>query len=206
MISSLLLFSVTEAFFSASPGPAVAMVVSAAMLGGLRVANAAIFGVLVGNLIYFIISCGLLLSAAQYNDEFFLYVKLAGGGYLAYLLLVRYVFSSNRKEDEVGMSAKHLRQNLFLCGLVMQLSNPKTILFFSAFLPQFIDTRYSLPLQFSIMAGLSWSIEYTILIAYATGAQLLVRRGNIKWGNQLEHFGNAAMGIAVGWSWFSIWS
>lgn len=206
MFQSLLLFSITEAFFSASPGPAVVMVVSAAMVGGWRVIHAVIFGVLLGNLFYFVISCAMVMGATQYNEAFFFYIKIAGAAYLVYLLIGRYCFSSkSNPDDEQQMLEQKMQKNFFKSGLAMQLANPKTILFFSAFLPQFVDIRYNIPMQFSMMAMLSWTIEYTILITYATGARLLLSRFNINWGDKLEHFGNAAMVFAVGWSLFSIW-
>lgn len=199
MIVSLLLFSVTEALFSASPGPAVVMVVSATMSGGRRAAKAVVFGVLLGNLIYFVISCALFLGATRYNDQLFLYIKLAGAAYLVYLLFDRYFGSSRHKTDDtVNLPTHGAQKSLFFGGLAMQLANPKTILFFSAFLPQFINTNYNIPMQFAIMAGLSWSIEYTILAAYARGTQLLMHRFS-HWSSRLEHLGNVTMMAAVVW-------
>ncbi len=87
----------------------------------------------------------------------------------------------------------------------MQLANPKTILFFSAFLPQFVNADYNIPMQFSILALLSWSIEYAILLGYATATKSLLGRLATDWNNKLEHFGNAVMLVAIGWSMVSIW-
>ena len=49
---------------------------------------------------------------------------------------------------------------LFSEGLVVALTNPKAILFFAAFLPQFIDTQASLFLQFIVMAATFMGIEF----------------------------------------------
>jgi len=202
MTVSLLLFAATEAFFSASPGPAVVMVVSAMLLGGWRAAHAVILGVLLGNLIYFVVSCALVLGATRYNEQFFLYLKLAGAAYLVYLVAARYCGLPRRAGDKHGAPAHPLRRNLwklFAGGLAMQLANPKTILFFSAFLPQFVRADYNIPVQFAVMAGLSWSIEYPILALYAGGAHCLLRRFNNQAG-KLEHLGNLTMMTAVAWS------
>ncbi|MDD9858261.1 MAG: LysE family translocator [Gammaproteobacteria bacterium] len=208
MTVSLLLFAATEAFFSASPGPAVVMVVSAMLVGGWRAAHAIIFGVLLGNLIYFAVSCALVLGAAQYNEQFFLYLKLAGATYLVYLVAARYCGSPKRAGDAGNAPARPLRRNLrklFLGGLAMQLANPKTILFFGAFLPQFVHADHNIPVQFAIMAGLSWSIEYPILALYAGGARYLLRRFNNQAG-KLEHLGNFTMMTAVAWSLYTAFS
>jgi len=211
MTVSLLLFAATEAFFSASPGPAVLMVVSAMLAGGWRAAHAVIFGVLLGNLFYFIVSCALVLGATQYNERLFLYLKLAGAAYLVYLVAARYCGSSKRAGDAPGESdtpAHRARRNLwrlFSGGLAMQIANPKTILFFSAFLPQFVHADYNIPMQFAVMAALSWSIEYPILVLYSGGARLLLRRFNTRAGN-LEHLGNLTMMAAVAWSLYAAFS
>lgn len=215
MLDTLLLFAITEALFSASPGPAIVMVVSAAMLGGWRTAHAAIFGVLLGNLIYFILSCVLVLGATQYNEQFFFYIKIAGAAYLGYLLLFRYFLHYFRVTEPdtapesmqpMVQSTVQTQKKLFLASLVMQLANPKTLLFFSAFLPQFVNIRYNILMQFSLMAGLSWMIEYTILIAYVGAARVLMQRFNARWGAHLEHIGNAVMVIAIGWSLYNTFS
>lgn len=208
MTVSLFLFAATEAFFSASPGPAVVMVVSAMLSGGWRAAHAIIFGVLLGNLIYFIISCTLIMGATQYNAQFFLYLKLAGAAYLVYLVAARYCGSFKRDDAAGATDAARLQRNLwklFLGGLAMQLANPKTILFFSAFLPQFVHADYNIPMQFAIMAALSWSIEYPILVLYSGGARALLRRIKTR-TDKLEHLGNLTMMAAVAWSLYTVFS
>jgi len=203
MTVSLLLFAATEAFFSASPGPAVVMVVSAMLAGGWRAAHAIIFGVLLGNLIYYIISCALVLGATQYNEQFFWYLKLAGAAYLVYLVAARYLNTTKRDDandaDNTPAQLRRSLSKLFIAGLAMQLANPKTILFFSAFLPQFVHPDYNIVMQFAIMAALSWSIEYPILVMYSGGAHLILRRFKTR-ASQLEHLGNLTMMIAVAWS------
>ena len=207
MLDGLILFAITEALFSVSPGPAVVLVMAATMAGGWKAGNGAVFGVLVGNLVYFVISCALVLSATQYNDELFLYIKIAGAGYLFYLIFVRYCRpASSTADEDVAQTQIQARNHFFKSSLVMQLSNPKTILFFSAFLPQFVDPRYDITLQFTIMAGLSWAIEYTILACYIFAGQMLLKRFKTdNLGNRLEHLGNAVMVIAIGWSLSTTW-
>lgn len=213
MLASLLLFAITEAFFSASPGPAVFMVISAMVVGGWRTAHCVVFGVLLGNLIYFIISCVLLLTATRYNQQFFVIIKLMGAAYLMYLRMDRYArarptqpeteYATENATDAPPPDTHRRQQKFFLGALAMQLANPKTIVFFSVFLPQFIHADYNIPMQFAIMAGLSWSIEYTILFVYLNGTKLLMHRAG-NWHNRLEHLGNFAMLAAVAWSLFTI--
>jgi len=62
---------------------------------------------------------------------------------------------------------------LFRQGLLSALTNPKALLFFAAFLPQFVDPRRDLVLQFAVMAGTFAAIEIATEVFIAAGAQRL---------------------------------
>jgi homoserine/homoserine lactone efflux protein len=203
----LILFVATEFMFSLSPGPAVVGVVSSSILGGYRLAVFAILGVLVANLLYFLLSASIIIAGTSVNEEYFYYIKVAGCAYLVVLLFRQYfsVKKSNPdgKDNKVNVvnSASHkLKLRQFLLTFVMQMANPKTILFFTAFLPQFINTDYNLIVQFLILATLSFITEFIVLIAYAAGGQVMLKYGSEKFGEYANHIGNVIMIIAVVWS------
>ena len=54
----------------------------------------------------------------------------------------------------------------FLNGFVLQLANPKALVFFVALLPQFIDPHGSVLLQVAVLAVTSVVIEFFVLLAY----------------------------------------
>jgi threonine/homoserine/homoserine lactone efflux protein len=58
------------------------------------------------------------------------------------------------------------RGRIFLNGFVLQASNPKALVFFTALLPQFIDPRASVLTQVTILAVTSVLIEFCVLLAY----------------------------------------
>lgn len=64
---------------------------------------------------------------------------------------------------------------LFRAGALSALTNPKGILFFAAFLPQFIDPARSLAMQFVIMAGTFVAIEFVTEVLIASMAQRISR-------------------------------
>ncbi len=64
--------------------------------------------------------------------------------------------------------------SLFTEGLVVALSNPKAILFFAAFLPQFLDPQGSLLQQFAIMALTLAVIEFIFEVALAASSERLL--------------------------------
>ena len=178
----LILFVATEFMFSLSPGPAVAAVVSSSIAGGYRLAISAILGVLIGNLIYFIVSATLISAGTSVSGDYFYYIKIAGCSYLVYILYKEYIshLFSNKNRDESPEKRDETTRNgsrRFIITFVMQVSNPKTILFFAAFLPQFIDNEYNLAVQFVTLAFLSFMTEFVVLMAYAAGGQAMLKYG-----------------------------
>lgn len=203
----LTLFVATEFMFSLSPGPAVAAVVSSSIIGGYRLAIFAILGVLIGNLIYYIISAVLLSVGASASGDYFYYIRIAGCTYLIYLLYKQYIADlfTNKNKLEASLKIDTKRQNglnKFIITFEMQISNPKTILFFTAFLPQFINTEYNLMVQFETFGILSFVTEFVVLIVYAAGGQAMLRYGSEHIGKYADHVGNVMMALAVIWSVF----
>ena len=85
-------------------------------------------------------------------------MKWVGGGYLVWLG-IQVWRSPPIGIDSLGPAAARTGWSLFQQGLLSALTNPKGLLFFTAFLPQFIDPARSLFIQFLIMAGTFTAIE-----------------------------------------------
>jgi threonine/homoserine/homoserine lactone efflux protein len=93
-------------------------------------------------------------------------LKWAGGAYLVWLGIQVW------RSPPIGIGERtpagpRARLSLFRQGALSALTNPKGLLFFAAFLPQFIDPARSLFVQFVIMAGTFAAIEiaYEVVIA-----------------------------------------
>jgi len=118
------------------PGPVVTLLIANGLRHGTRAALINIAGVQTGLLIAIgIVAIG-LTSLMATMGYWFNWVRLAGAAYLIWLgiKLIR--------EPIVGVKAEAPpppRGGFFLQGLVVLLSNPKLLVFFGAFLPQFID-------------------------------------------------------------------
>jgi len=197
-----LLFCGTEAAFSLSPGPAVLMVVSQTLRGGMRSGQITTLGILTGNQVYFLISALLIATAATIGTNWFYWIRIAGAFWLATLVLAP-LWRWARSAKQAGKHRPPPRPSgagTFLTGILMQLANPKTIVFFAAFLPQFIDPRVSLAVQFSILAVSSFAIEYTILTGYGLLARAAgTRVGGPNAGGWINLTGNLGLAVAVGW-------
>ena len=158
----LALFCVTELAFSASPGTAVLMVVSRAASGGIRAAMATTFGVLCGNLIYFAVSASAIGAFLFALREWFFAVQWCGAAYLLYLAARAFFGHQGGKRTS--------RAAAFSESLFVQLANPKTIIFFIAFLPIFIDPSESPAAQIAVLAAASFIVELLVLCGYAYAA------------------------------------
>ena len=119
------------------PGPAVIYIVTRSAAHGRRAGFASVLGVEVASLIH-AMAAALGLSALLLTSALaFQFVKYAGAAYLVYLG-ARTLFSRDEGNAQPVPAQANLTQ-LFARGLVVNLLNPKTALFFYAFLPQFVD-------------------------------------------------------------------
>ena len=120
------------------PGPAVLYVVARSIHQGRQAGLASVLGIHVGTLVH-IAAATLGLSALIVSSAIaFTAVKAAGAVYLVGLGL--WTLFSGRAEAEVALGGERSLRRAFAQGIVVNVLNPKTALFFLAFLPQFIDS------------------------------------------------------------------
>ncbi len=160
------LYVLTEVALSLSPGPAVMLVIACGLAHGARRSTYASLGILSANAIYFAVSATALGAVLVASREFFTAVKWAGAAYLAYVGLSA-LFG---RPSPITMSNADTRsrapRDLFLAGLTLQLANPKTLIFFVAILPQFVDARLPIGRQMIWLAAGSIIPEFFILVGY----------------------------------------
>lgn len=164
-IITILLFALTELALSLSPGPAVFLVVSQGMKAGFKASLRGTLGIMTGELIFFVLSAlglGALLIASQ---TLFTIVKWLGAAYLVYLGL-QMIISSFKKSDVEEEKLEAAPVKFYRQGLVMQLANPKAILFFTALLPQFINPELPATYQFVVLGLVSIIVQGSTLLAY----------------------------------------
>lgn len=134
--SILLPYLVACILFSVVPGPAVTVVVANSLAGGTRAGLLTILGTEIAMLVMVtIVALGLEAVMTLVADAF-LVIKLAGAAYLVWLGWK--MFSTTGKLDMTPGERLPVTRYLWQ-GAVVNLSNPKTLLFLGAFLPQFVD-------------------------------------------------------------------
>lgn len=170
-------FVLLETVLCLVPGPAVLFVLGQGLSRGPRPALAAGGGILAANTGYFLLSAtgiGALLLASY---EVFFAIKWLGAGYLVWLGIraLRDAAGAMPVPGSADTSAGIRRA--FRRGFLIQAANPKTLLFFGALLPQFVDPAAGLATQIAILGVTSVVVEFAVLAAYGTlagRARLLV--------------------------------
>lgn len=151
------------------PGPAVIVTISQTIKGGKKNGIVTGLGIAFGDLIHTFAAVLGLSAILMTSAHAFEVVKYIGAAYLVYLGISALI----NKTKKVGKpTVEKMNPNLsFRQALLIELLNPKTALFFLAFLPQFVRSdSYPVTIQL-LMLGLTFvlmSIIYTTFIAFLT--------------------------------------
>jgi len=177
--SSLSIFIVAGLVLLLTPGPAVLYIVTRSIDQGRRAGLISMLGVHVGTLAHVAAAAAGLSALLAASATAFSVVKYLGATYLIYLG-IRRLLDRAAGSAPGDPRARRLRR-AFLDGVVVNILNPKTALFFLAFLPQFVDvSRGSVGAQI-LCLGLLFVLLGTLtdgLYAVSAGAAAQWLRGN----------------------------
>jgi len=162
--SALLLFVTGATLLLVIPGPAVTYVVSRSIGHGRAAGLVSVTGIVVGTLLH-VTAATLGLSALLASSALaFQFIKYLGAAYLIYLG----IRTLGRDDSQLLQAANGERRlpRIFAQGVLVNLLNPKTALFFLAFLPQFVDPSlghpslqiFQLGVLFALMGWISDSL------------------------------------------------
>jgi threonine/homoserine/homoserine lactone efflux protein len=164
-------FVIASFILAVTPGPGVFYVVTRSVAQGRRFGLASVAGVALGNLGNAIGASLGLAALFAVSSAAFTVVKYAGALYLVYLGIQALRATESGREPAAATPAPLRR--VFRDGVVVALLNPKTALFFAAFLPQFINTDTT-PIVQSIALG-----SLFVIIAAATDSAYALAAGTI---------------------------
>ena len=134
--SSLGLFMIAALVLLLTPGPAVLYIVSRSIDQGPRAGLVSVLGVHVGTLAHIFAAAAGISAVLAASATAFGVVKYLGAAYLIYIGVRRLLDPTARAAAAPG-APRRLRR-AFLDGVIVNVLNPKTALFFLAFLPQFV--------------------------------------------------------------------
>jgi threonine/homoserine/homoserine lactone efflux protein len=192
-------FAVAAVTLLLIPGPAVLYIVSRSLGQGRAAGFASVAGIHVGSLLHVAAAAlglsALLVSSALAFDA----VRYLGAAYLVWLGLQRLL-----ARDEAAGPTRQARDRLgriFAQGVVVNVLNPKTALFFFAFLPQFVDpSAGTVPLQVVVLGatftGIGLVTDGAYALLAATGAGWLRGRRGVARASRLVS-GGVLVGLGV---------
>jgi threonine/homoserine/homoserine lactone efflux protein len=171
--ASFALFCLASAALAVVPGPAVTYIVMHSVDKGRRAGLASAAGVASGGLVHVAAATVGLSALIASSATAFTVVKLVGA---VYLIVVGIRRIAGRDDSEQVQAPPAPLGRIYRQGVIVNVFNPKTALFFLAFLPQFIDRDASVPPQVAVLGLTFAAIAFASDCLYALLADLLAGR------------------------------
>ena len=147
------------------------MIVAAGVAGGRRAALGALCAIIAADVILIALVAGGFGVIAELEGATMSWLTAIGGLVLIWLGLRMLQANRNTVPSRLGVPA------YFLGSFFATIVNPKSLLFFAAFLPQFVDPSRPVMPQYFILAVLFFLAGTPVGLAYALGAEWLTERG-----------------------------
>ncbi|EIE99617.1 LysE family translocator [Saccharomonospora glauca] len=166
-----IVFLGTAALFALSPGPGVLYVLARSLRGGRAEGVRSVLGNAFGASVH-VLAAALGLSALlAASTVAFTVVKIAGAAYLVYLGVQAIVRRHDDGEADSGGVARRWARSPLLQGMIAELLNPKTALYFMALLPHFVHPETTpAPLVFTVLGLIAVFLAALVDLAVAVFA------------------------------------
>jgi threonine/homoserine/homoserine lactone efflux protein len=186
------------------PGPAVLFIVARSLDRGTRGGLVTVLGISLGTIAHILVTAFGLAAVMSTTPLAFQVIKYGGAAYLVYIGVRQLLPSSGGRRPEQSTAGQNRR--LFWDGFLVNLLNPKAMLFFFAFLPQFADpARGNLTLQLLLLGGVFLAMAllsdslYALLAGRIAG-WLRSRPAIFRWQRYLSSAILIALGIFTAFS------
>ena len=188
MIDSLILFVIATLGMALSPGPDNIYVLTQSLVNGTKSGIATTAGLISGCIVHTTLLAFGISAIITASEEIFYGIKVLGACYLLYLAYKVY-----KSDDHISLAENAPKKSylqLYKTGVIMNLVNPKVLIFFLAFFPGFLWDKggntvaqfYILGITFMIISFMTFSI---IAVAAGRISSLL-----LKW---------KSMGVVLKW-------
>jgi len=165
--TDLALFALAAVLLTVTPGPAVLYIVARSISQGRAAGVVSCLGIAAGGLVHVVAAAAGLSAILATSALAFDAVKYAGAAYLVWLGVRRLLRSAEPVQDD-GDAARPPLLSVFYQGLMVNVLNPKTALFFLAFLPQFVNpARGEVAVQVAALSALFLTIAWCTDAAWA---------------------------------------
>jgi threonine/homoserine/homoserine lactone efflux protein len=179
------------------PGPGMLYVLTRSLHGGRREGVQSSLGTAVGGSVHVVAAAFGLSAILAASSHVFTVVKYAGAAYLIYLG-VRMLLE---KLEPVTSAEVYSAGNPFTQGIITEMLNPKTALFFLSFIPQFVDpSQGNITLQFMVLGSVSVFLNTSadLVVTFFAGPLGERLRSSQRWQRrQRVATGSAMIGLGV---------
>src|SRR5688572_17737063 len=159
-------FAALTGFVSLVPGPNMLFVLGQAAWRRARGGALALAGLQVGNALWFVLAglgLGTVLAASPLA---FRGLTLLGALYLAWLGVQAWRHASRDEEDPLAAPPPRVSRHAFRDGILVALSNPKSLVYVAALLPPFVNAKTPIAPQLALLAVVGIAIDVAIGLAY----------------------------------------
>ena len=155
----LCVFLCAAILLAVAPGPGMLYVLARTLSGGRREGMLSALGTFLGGMVHvFAAAAGVSIILAK-SAVAFATVKYLGAGYLCFLG-IRMILDAKEEDEGISLAGPPRGRNPFWQGVMTEVLNPKTALFFLSFIPQFVDrTGGHVFLQFVLLGTLSVTLN-----------------------------------------------
>ncbi len=165
-LSSFVLFVSAAAVFAFTPGPGIIYIFTRSLKGGRHEGVTSALGTFAGGFGHVILVAVGLSTILATSVLLFNFIKYAGAVYLFYLGF-QAIRKINKPEPDIS-AEDNTTKRFFYQGFMNEVLNPKTPLFFSAFVPQFINPSGNFLLQFILLGCTSVLLNLSADLIVAT--------------------------------------
>ncbi|MDO4839650.1 MAG: LysE family translocator [Desulfovibrionaceae bacterium] len=173
MLTTLLAFAGIGLLFAMIPGPDFALIVRISLIKGRMAAVYSSLGIACGLTVHTALSVAGLSAVIAHSPFLFKCITYLGAAYLAYIGLCSLFARAPKEKDRQAhpqpegnapaASGRRTAGSAFLQGFLCNVLNPKAVIFFLTFLPQFVDAGHAVPVQAQLLI-------LGILMVLVTGA------------------------------------
>jgi homoserine/homoserine lactone efflux protein len=193
-------FAAASLIFGLIPGPSVCFTVAQGIKRGFSATLPSIIGQLAANTLQLLIICAGLSSLMERSAALFTVLKLAGAAYLVFVGVRQWFAPMPALERASTFSSRGVWRG-FADGFVVCGTNPKALLYYAAFLPQFIVPGIDRGMQLIVLGATGLAVAALILTFYAALAgrirTMLVEKGWWRIQNRFTGLLMAAAGATL---------
>jgi threonine/homoserine/homoserine lactone efflux protein len=161
------LFLGAASLLAVAPGPGMLYVLARTLAGGRREGVLSCLGTFLGGLTHVIAAATGLSIVLAASATAFAVVKYAGAAYLIYMGIRMILSARDNQQAEIEIRPGQVPRNPFWQGIATEVLNPKTAIFFLAFIPQFVNRAHGAVFWQFLLLG-------TISVALNTSCDLIV--------------------------------